>query len=96
MKTAIAILSTCLFAGAVLAETPAQTAPVQAPAQTTTPDSSTSPEVAKAAAGHEKEAAKAGARDAKADTKPGKKAKGKAGKKTKPDAGHASKEDTTA
>jgi hypothetical protein len=95
MKTTIAILGTCLFAGAVLAKTPAQTAPVQAPAQTTTPDSSTSPEVAKAAAGHEKEAAKAGARDAKADTK-AKKAKGKASKKAKPDAGHASKEDTTA
>jgi hypothetical protein len=99
MKTTIAILGTCLFAGAVLAKTPAQTAPVQAPAQTTTPDSSTSPEVAKAAAGHEKEAAKAGGRDAKADTKAdtkAKKAKGKASKKAKPDAGHASKEDTTA
>jgi hypothetical protein len=92
MKTTVAILSACLFAGSAYA----QTAPAQAPTQTTTPDSSTSPEVAKAAAGHEKEATKAGPKDAKADAKPARKAKGKASKKTKPDAGHASKEDTTA
>jgi hypothetical protein len=95
MKTTIAILSACLFAGAAFA----QTAPAQAPAQTTTPDSSTSPEVAKAAAGHEKQGTKADAKDAKAGAKPAKKAKkakGKSNRKARPDDGHASKEDTTA
>jgi hypothetical protein len=92
MKTTIAILSACLFAGAAFA----QTAPAQAPAQTTTPDSSTSPEVAKAAAGHEKQGTKAAAKDAKGGAKPAKKAKGKSNRKARPDDGHASKEDTTA
>jgi hypothetical protein len=91
MKTASATLIACLFAGAAFAQTSGQ-----APAQATTPDSSTSPAVAKAAAGHEKQAAKADAKDAKADGKQNKKSRGKASKKARPDAGHASKEDTTA
>ena len=82
MKTTIVTLCACLFAGAAFA----QTAPVRAPAQTTTPDSSTSPAVAKAAAGHEKQAA----------PKKSKKTKSKATRRAKPDDGHASKEDTTA
>ena len=95
MKTTIAILGACMFAGAAFA----QTVPAQAPAQTTTPDSGTSPAVAKAAAAHEKDAAQAGAKDAKPGAKAGKtknKAKGKTNQKPRPDDGHASKQDTTA
>jgi hypothetical protein len=83
MKTTIATLIAGLCATAALAQAPA--AP---PVQTTTPDSSTSPEVAKAAAGHEKQAAPRKSRKAKA--------KAKATRKPKVDDGHASKEDTTA
>jgi hypothetical protein len=89
MKRTIAALSACLFAGAAFA----QTTPAQAPSQTTTPDSSISPAVARAAAAHEKQAGEKPA--AKADAK-NKKSKGKASKKRKQDDGQVSKQDTTA
>jgi hypothetical protein len=98
MKKAIAAMTAGLFATAAFA---------QAPSRTTTPDSSTSPAVAKAVAAHEKQGAKTDAKDAGPEVpqakEAGKSAAGK--KKTKgvrakikmpPDNGHASKEDGTA
>lgn len=83
MKTTIATLGAFLLAGAAFA----QTAPAEAPAQATMPDSSTPPAVAKAAAAHEKRTMNADAGDAKAGPERSKragKAKGKAGKNARP------------
>ncbi|MGO4478879.1 hypothetical protein AB4Z32_21765 [Massilia sp. 2TAF26] len=101
MKNMTAILIAGLFAGAAFA----QTAPAPVPGQTTTPDSSTSPEVAKAAAAHEKDATKDAKSDARQKKDAAKPATGKGKGKSKPtrakikvppDNGHTSKEDPTA
>jgi hypothetical protein len=65
----------------------------QTPAPITTPDSGTSPAVAKAAAGHEKEAAKTGKNGTKAAAKHRKTG---SSHKTRTDAGKDSQESATA
>jgi hypothetical protein len=101
MKNPIATLIAGLFATAAFA----QTTPAPAPGQTTTPDSSTSPEVAKAAAAHDKEATKDAGSEAGQKKDAAKPAAGKGKGKSKPtrakikvppDNGHTSKEDPTA
>ena len=74
MKRIAATLIAGLFASVAFAQTPAT-----APAQTTTPDSSTPPAVGKAAAKHEKEDAKPskGKHDKKGEAKDSKDSKEK-------------------
>jgi hypothetical protein len=82
MKKTIATLIAGLFASAAFAQTPA---PATATPSSTAPQSSVSPAVGKAEAGHEKQAAKSDAKDAK-KAKSSKKKGVKAKIKTEPDA----------